>query len=188
MKTATKKIETQMAEFEGIPYEVVRRRVKYPRVEFKNGHLRVIVPRGISPTGILKDNRTSILRKYNRLMEQVDEARRLPMVDWTEDEFHAIISRYLELYSRQLRVETKQIKFRKMKRRWGSCRSDGVITFNVYLQFVPEHLIAYIVYHELAHLIVRGHSRKFKSIINAEFPNYRQLDGELNLYGLKLLS
>ena len=83
---------------------------------------------------------------------------------------------------------TTGIKFRKMKRRWGSCRSDGIITFNSFLQFVPEHLIAYIIFHELAHLIVKGHNRKFKAIIAREFPNYRQLDKELNLYGLKLLS
>lgn len=188
MKSVRDKSVARMPEFEGIPYEVVRRRVKYPRVEFKNGHLRVIVPRSISPGRILEDNRASILRKYNRLMEQIDAASRLQAVNWGEDQFHAIISRSLEHYSRQLRVEPKQIKFRKMKRRWGSCRSDGVITFNVFLQFVPEHLIAYIVYHELTHLIIRGHSRRFKAIIYAEFPNHRQLDSQLNLYGLKLLS
>jgi predicted metal-dependent hydrolase len=91
-------------------------------------------------------------------------------------------------FFRQLNVKISQVKFRKMKRRWGSCRTDGIITLNVFLQFVPEHLIAYIVYHELAHLIVKGHNRKFKTIIAREFPNYRQLDKELNLYGLKLLS
>ena len=70
----------------------------------------------------------------------------------------------------------------------GSCRNDGTITLNRCLQLVPEHLTAYIIYHELAHLIVRGHNQKFKAIIADQFPNYRQLDKELNLYGLKLLS
>ncbi|MCP5102994.1 MAG: M48 family peptidase, partial [bacterium] len=39
-----KKEEPVRMEFEGIPYEVIRRRVKYARVEFKHSHLRVIVP------------------------------------------------------------------------------------------------------------------------------------------------
>ncbi len=177
-------------EFEGIAVEVVHRRVKYPRVEFKAvpGRLRVIVPRGINPFRVLEDNKTSILKKYRRLMEQMETARKIPMTDWTGEEFKAIISRYLEHYSRQLNVKISRIKLRKMKRRWGSCRTDGTITLNLFLQFVPEHLIAYIIYHELAHLIVKGHNRKFKTIIAREFPDYRQLDKELNLYGLKLLS
>lgn len=177
-------------EFEGIPLEVIHRRVKYPRVEFKTvpGRLRVIVPPGINPFRVLEDNKTSILKKYHRLIAQMETARKIPMTDWTEEEFKAIISRYVEQYSRQLKVKISQVKFRKMKRRWGSCRNDGIITLNIFLQFVPEHLIAYIIYHELAHLIVKGHNRKFKTIIAREFPNYRQLDKELNLYGLKLLS
>jgi len=177
-------------EFEGIAVEVVHRRVKYSRVEFKAvpGRLRVIVPRGINPFRVLEDNKTSILKKYRRLMEQMETARKIPMTDWTGEEFKAIISRYLEHYSRQLKVKISRVKLRKMKRRWGSCRTDGTITLNLFLQFVPEHLIAYIIYHELAHLIVKGHNRKFKTIIAREFPDYRQLDKELNLYGLKLLS
>jgi predicted metal-dependent hydrolase len=180
--------EQSPMEFDGIPFEVVRRRVRYSRVEFKTAGLRVVVPRGVNPLQILEDNKKSIVKKYHKLMQQRETARKIPMTDWTEEEFSTIISKYLEQYSRQLKVKHPTIKFRKMKRRWGSCRSDGIITLNIFLQFVPEHLIAYIIYHELAHLIVRGHNKKFKAIIAKEFPNYRQLDKELNLYGLKLLS
>lgn len=180
--------EKNSYEFEGIPFEVVRRRVKYSRVEFKAAGLRVVVPRGINPFQILEENKKSILKRYYKLIQQTEIARKIPMTDWTEQEFNDIISRYVERYSRQLDVKTSTIKFRKMKRRWGSCRSDGTITLNIFLQFVPEHLIAYIIYHELAHLQVRGHNRRFKAIIAREFPDYRQLDKELNLYGLKLLS
>ncbi|MCP5107913.1 MAG: M48 family metallopeptidase [bacterium] len=110
------------------------------------------------------------------------------MKKWTDEEFSAFISHYTATYAHRLKVKINGIKIRKMKRRWGSCRTDGTITLNRCLQLVPEHLIAYIVYHELAHLIVRGHNKKFKAIIAGQFPDYRQLDKELNLYGLKLLS
>lgn len=186
VKKTTPKITTM--EFEGIPFEVVRRRVKYSRVEFKPSGLRVVVPRGVDPIRVLSDNKHSIMKKYSRLMEQMEAARLTPMVDWSEEEFHEIVNQYVNTYSKQLNVEIQAIKYRKMKRRWGSCRSDGVITFNVFLQFVPEYLIAYIIYHELAHLIVRGHNKQFKAIIEKQFPHYRQLDKDLNLYGLKLLS
>jgi len=175
-------------EFEGIPFEVIRRRVKYSRIEFNNTGLRVIVPRGVNPYFVLEQNKNSILKKYRKVMEQKEIARQIPMTDWSDEEFNDIIKRYFKEYSKKLKVKETQVKFRKMKRRWGSCRSDGLITLNVYLQYTPEHLIAYIIYHELAHLIVRRHNKKFKDIIAKEFPHYRQLDKELNLYGVKLLS
>jgi hypothetical protein len=175
-------------EFEGITFEVVRRRVRYSRVEFKSAGLRVVVPRGIDPLQILEDNRTSILKKYKKLSQQMDTARKIPMIEWTEEEFSGMISRYFKHYSQVLKVKPGKIKFRQMKRRWGSCRSDGTITLNIFLLYAPEHLIAYIIYHELAHLLVRGHNHNFKALIAKEFPHYRQLDKELKLYGLKLLS
>ncbi len=180
--------EPVIMEFEGIPFIVIRRRVRYSRVEFKHNGLRVIVPRGIDPLKVLEENRTSILKKYHKLISQVDTAREKSLVHWTAREFETLIASYIEQYSRQLQVRVKEIRFRKMRRRWGSCRSDRIITFNRYMQFIPEPLIAYIVYHELAHLIVRGHGQRFKRIIAQEFPHYRQLDKELNLYGLKLLT
>jgi predicted metal-dependent hydrolase len=177
-------------EFEGIPFEVIRRRVKYSRVEFKHSGegLRIIVPRSVNPMKVLEENRKSILKKYYKLKKQIETAEKIPIADRSDHEFNAVISLYIERYSRQLKVKMTEIKFRKMKRRWGSCRSDGIVTFNHCLRLVPERLIAYIVFHELAHLVVRGHNKKFKALIASEFPNYRQLDKELNLYGLKLLS
>jgi predicted metal-dependent hydrolase len=175
-------------EFEGIPFEVVRRRVKYSRVEFRHSCLRVIVPRGIDPLKVLQENRLSILKKFHKYMGQLESARNIVLREMDEEEFLSLVSRYASQYTAQLKVKLKQIKFRKMKRRWGSCRTDGIITLNRYLQLVPENLIIYIIFHELAHLRIRGHDRRFKHIIAAEFPNYRQLDKELNLYGLRLLS
>lgn len=175
-------------DFEGIPFEVVRRRVKYSRVEFRSSGLRVIVPRGVSPTQVLKENRESILKKYNKLLGQLEDAAGLVMTERTDEAFIVLVNRLVTEYSLQLKIVIKKVRFRKMKRRWGTCRSDGVVTLNRYLQFVPDRLVGYIVYHELAHMLVRGHNTKFKKIVAAQFPTYRQLDRELNLYGLRLLS
>lgn len=180
--------KTVKLEFEGIPFEVIRRRVKYSRVEFRHSLLRVIVPRGVDPLRVLEENRVSILKKYRKYMGQIETAREIPLKEWEEEAFNSFVSHHTAKYAALLKVKVKEIKYRKMRRRWGSCRTDGTITLNRCLQRVPEHLVAYIVYHELAHLIVRGHNRKFKEIIASEFPHYRRLDKELNLYGLKLLS
>ncbi len=179
--------KTIIYEFEGIPYEVVRRRVKYSRVEFKPDRLKVIVPRGVKPLQVLEENRQSIISKYNRLRDQINEAQETPLVYRTEQDFFDLVNHFMAEYCYTLGVPVPTIKYRRMKRRWGSCRSDGIITMNRHLQHVPKHLIGYIVFHEVAHFLERGHNAHFKAIIVTQYPNYRQLDQELNLYGLKLL-
>jgi hypothetical protein len=74
-----------------------------------------------------------------------------------------------------------------MKSKWGSCSSIGKISLNTWLQALPDDLVAYVVFHELAHLKVRNHGPAFKALIRAEFPDYRSLDKKLKLYGLKIL-
>ncbi len=178
----------EKVEFEGIAFEVSRRKVKYPRIEFKAGGPLLIVPKRMDPFIMLREHKESILKKCAKVESQVDEAQEVEIIDRSDSEFIDIIEFYLKEYSRQLRVKHKEIKFRKMKRRWGSCHSNGMITFNKYLRFLPENLVAYIVFHELVHLKIRGHNRRFKTAIFKEFPDYRLLDKYLNLYGFRLLS
>ncbi len=59
-----------------------------------------------------------------------------------------------------------ELKFRKMKNRWGSCNSKGVITLNKKLVKTPEICIDYVVIHELAHLKHLNHSKRFHALVN----------------------
>jgi predicted metal-dependent hydrolase len=172
--------------FEGIPVEIIVRPVKYSRIEFKSAGLRMIVPWGVRPNRILNENRKFILKKYNKMMKQVEIAKKLPLVDRKESQFRDLVYLYTERFSKQLKTTINEVKFRKMKRRWGTCRNTGIITLNKCLQFVPEPLMAYVIYHEIAHTIVMKHDHKFKRLVASEFPNFQHLDKELTLYGLKL--
>ena len=74
-----------------------------------------------------------------------------------------------------------------MKSKWGSCSSRGKVNLNTWLQVLPDELVAYIVFHELAHLRVRSHGPAFKALVQSEFPGRRDLDRRLKLYSLRLL-
>ncbi len=175
-------------EFEGITFQVICRKVRYPRIEFKASGFSLIIPKHTDPLDVLQNNKKSILKKCVKIKSQIEAAQKLATVRRSENEFNELIMYYTGKYSGILRVKHQGIKFRKMRRRWGSCRNSGIITLNSYLRFVPEKLLAYIVYHELVHLKVRPHNKKFKAIIAEQYPDYRALDKELILYGLRLLS
>lgn len=174
-------------EFEGLNFEVRYRPVKYSRIEFGSRMPVMVVPFGIDPLDILRKKRNIILRKHDKMLRQRNEARRLPLSTRSEREFKSTVDQYIDQFSKQLKVKYKLIKFRKMRRRWGSCRSDGFITLNRCLQFLPKRLLSYIVFHELAHLIIPGHNKRFKDIMFRQFPDFKVLESDLKLYGYRLL-
>jgi predicted metal-dependent hydrolase len=54
--------------------------------------------------------------------------------------------------------------------RWGSCSSRRSITLNSKLLFLPDHLVRYIMVHELSHTVHMNHSRAFWSLVHEHDP------------------
>jgi predicted metal-dependent hydrolase len=70
---------------------------------------------------------------------------------------------------------------RGMKTGWGRCTPHtGRIRLNTELAKKPPQLLEYIVIHEMAHIIVRHHNERFKSIMDEHVPHWRLHRQELN--------
>lgn len=169
-----------------IPFKIRIRNVKQARIDFLPSGPVLTAPILSNPSEILKKYKHVIDAKWHKTKMKVAQSRKLDLVSREKEDFLKLIREALDHYGRILGVIHAEIKFRKMKRRWGSCRSNGIITFNKTLIFLPAHLIRFVVYHELAHLRVPGHNKKFKQLIAKEFPRMKELDRELDLYGLRL--
>ncbi len=85
----------------------------------------------------------------------------------------------LEYFSQHMDSKYTELKFRKMKSRWGSCNSKGIITLNSELLKVKKELIDYVIVHELAHLTHMNHSKEFYTLVNRYLPNSKTLEKEL---------
>ncbi|MGL4489878.1 MAG: M48 family metallopeptidase [Rhizobiaceae bacterium] len=57
--------------------------------------------------------------------------------------------------------KVKSIRFKDTKSRWGSCTSDGNLAFSWRIMMAPRPVIAYLVAHEVAHLVEMNHGPKF---------------------------
>ncbi len=76
-------------------------------------------------------------------------------------------------------VPSPEIKFRKMKSRWGSCNTrKTILTFNYALIHVPVSVVEYVVYHEYAHFVHPNHSPAFHEFV-ARFVPDSQLKREI---------
>jgi len=81
----------------------------------------------------------------------------------------------LEYFAKRMGLSYKELRLRKMKRRWGSCSSLGVITLNTKLIRLEKQLIDYVLVHELAHLVHMNHSKDFHRLVAFYLPDEREL-------------
>ena len=82
-------------------------------------------------------------------------------------------------YARKINLYPKEIKFKKMRRRWGSCSSEGIVTLNTMMMQLSYAHIDYIIVHELAHLRHMNHSRDFHTLVRSILENEQDLRREL---------
>ncbi|WP_294964303.1 SprT family zinc-dependent metalloprotease [Sulfurimonas sp.] len=100
------------------------------------------------------------------------------------DDFYKIFSQnYLTLrtqhFAQIMNLKYKEIKFKKMRSRWGSCNSDRVITFNTALIKLTKEQIDYVVVHELAHLVHMNHSKLFHNLVDIYFADSKRVRQEI---------
>lgn len=78
----------------------------------------------------------------------------------------------IEHYRSHVTLEPVSIKLSNARSRWGSCHVSGRISLNWRLIHMPQHLIDYVVVHELAHLREMNHSPRFWAVVGSVVPDY----------------
>jgi len=83
--------------------------------------------------------------------------------------------------AQQHQFDYRQLQFRFQKSRWGSCSSEGNISLNTKLLFLPVEMVDYVMVHELCHLKHMNHSRAFWRTVERMMPDYKTHDRALRL-------
>lgn len=60
----------------------------------------------------------------------------------------------------------RRVSLRNNRSNWGSCSSRGNISLNIKLMKLPDHLIDFVLLHELVHTRIRNHGPEFKSMLD----------------------
>lgn len=76
------------------------------------------------------------------------------------------------------------VSVRGQRTRWGSCSGARRISLNRNLVFLPEHLVRYVLAHELAHTQQRNHGPGFWRLLDTLVPDSGALKGQMRDAGL----
>ena len=93
--------------------------------------------------------------------------------------FKKYVTGRVRYYEKQMGVESYKVRVQKMKTRFGSnSKKTKTLNFSMTLiHFAPE-VIDSVVVHELAHILVFDHSKKFYDVVYRycpDYPRYRKM-------------
>lgn len=137
------------------PLKVIERKIKRAHVSFFDQILHVTLPVGLEGQEAEEEIRKKLFQWYRKQAEEVLGGRI----------FH---------FSKQVGAEPKTIAVRAHRRVWGNCDfNTKTIHLNWQIILAPMSVIDYIVVHELCHLLVPNHSKKFWKTVENVLPDYK---------------
>lgn len=124
------------------------------------------------PKVVLGDNDITL---YCRA--RFDENKRKAILrEWYRKQLYAILPPIIAKWETILKVKTSGFKVNLAQTLWGSCNiRTHDIHFSINLAKKPMRCIEYVVAHELTHLIVIGHNKKFYSILDGYFEDAAEI-------------
>jgi predicted metal-dependent hydrolase len=88
----------------------------------------------------------------------------------------------------RLGVTYGRIRIGGQRTLWGSCSARGTLSFNWRLVLAPFEVLDYVVVHELCHLRIPNHSRRFWALVERHRPGWRDQRNWLREHGPELLA
>ena len=172
-------IRRKQAEFEG--------QDRQSRREFVTGESHYFEGRRYRLDVVESDGRPGIRLRGNAWIEMrvrpatSRDAREALLYRWYRDRLRARIPEMVAKWEPRVGVTVAEWRIRRMKTKWGTCNGEaGRIWLNSELAKKPVSCLEYVVVHEMAHLIERGHNDRFRAILDRVMPGWEGRVEELN--------
>lgn len=166
-----------------IGYKIKYRKIRYPRLEFKTGNLLLVLPAGYKDeASLVKRHERWINNRIQMINEALEKSKNLTLVMRTREQFHSRVKEVLRRYEDELGKKVNKIYFRRMNSKWASYSAKRNITINTLMQYLPDRLLSYVIFHELMHALEKQHNAKFWKGVETNFPNHDELEKQLFSY------
>lgn len=108
------------------------------------------------------------------------------LLDWLKGQAKRDLIAASEFYAAAMGVKFNRLSVRDQKSRWGSCSSDGTLSYSWRLVLAPPFVLDYVAAHEVAHLKHMNHSRNFWRLVLTHCPHAGRAKSWLKAHGGEL--
>lgn len=95
---------------------------------------------------------------------------RRSLENWLRKQARERIEQHVAELAKRLKRSPNRIYVMGQRTKWGNCSALGNVSFNWRLVMAPDAVLHYIVTHEMVHLAVPDHSRKFWLTVQSHCP------------------
>jgi hypothetical protein len=123
----------------------------------------------------MNGRRDALILSYGKFLfdeKRTGEAEEI-FVNWYKKRTRELFVERVAHYSRQLSLFQEGIKITSAFSRYGSCSPKNHLSFTWRLMMAPLVVIDYIIIHELIHIKIKNHSKKFWDSVGAAMPDFR---------------
>jgi predicted metal-dependent hydrolase len=89
---------------------------------------------------------------------------------WLRERARELITEGVGARAPELAVQPGPIAIRDQSSRWASASADGALSFSWRLLLAPPFVLDAVIVHELAHLHIRGHTKRFWALVERHAP------------------
>ncbi len=108
------------------------------------------------------------------------------LADYLKRRARAEIEPLVTKHTAAIRKKAVSVRFRDTTSRWGSCTSDGRLSFSWRIIMAPKPVVDYLVAHEVAHLCEMNHGPKFWKLCRELCPRSEEAKAWLKKNGSAL--
>ncbi|MHB8135083.1 MAG: M48 family metallopeptidase [Anaerolineaceae bacterium] len=105
---------------------------------------------------------------------------------WYKNQARSLLTDRTAFYAQKYGFAYKKINITSARTRWGSCSTNGSISFTWRLVMAPVEVIDYVIIHELVHTRVHNHSQQFWDQVEKILPDFRKMRLWLKKNGTQL--
>lgn len=105
------------------------------------------------------------------------------IADFLKKEAKADLEKSAEYHAEKLGRKIKSITMRDTRSRWGSCSSEGKLSFSWRIIMAPPFVLDYLAAHEVAHLVEMNHEPAFWQICENLCPHTKDAKTWLKKHG-----
>jgi predicted metal-dependent hydrolase len=128
------------------------------------------------------------LRLYQsrfELQRHVQTQRREYFIQWYKQHLSPILEQKIAALTNRIGATPRSFQVRELGFHWGSCGHQGGLYFHWRVAMLPQHLIEYVIVHEMVHLLEPHHNHDFWDRVEGILPDYQDRKRYLAEQGAK---
>jgi len=152
---------------------VYKRLTAFPQKNFTPGENFLYLGKSY-PLKLVDDTEPLSLAAEFRLSKRCVSEARSAFLGWYKQQAIQYLPRRTQQLAQACGLVFRQVKISRALTRWGSCSAAGDINLSWRLVLAPLPVIDYVLIHELAHLLQKGHSPRYWLEVSRMCPDHER--------------